>query len=1363
MIFSTPLAAFGLLTAVGLAAVYCFRRKSPPRPVSSLLLWPPAKSATAESTRRDRLRTPPIFWLELLVLLALVDAALSPLAWRRSEGTLHVVLDTSASMHADASRPATTAADFLANERRRGAKDAVRVKEAASAAALDRELAAAESIRAPGDEILVLTDHAPAAPLRPGVRWEAFGAPLANTAFTACRRRRAENGADSIFLEVRRFGSADGSTRFVTLSSPTDAVRPVSRTLAFDTNGLARVTLDVPAVRGPLVAKLSDDALADDNEITLPAPDVPSLFVHVSVTNDALRALVKRALKATGCVREETAVENAEFIVADREPRGVPAPKAFTLRFHPSGGKPVSEPVWVDPSEALTDGIGLDGDPYALTSEALPGRPVAFIGTVPLVSVDTNALHLAFSAPELPFFRSPSFPALIENAALAAHRLQHPKSAQETEKNLLDVGESDLTGAVTLSTGTRASAPEDVRRTKSVAWIFALVALAALGAHFALVRKRPTAVLMALVALALLRPVLPLSENEGTLLVLADRSRSMGGEALKEQESVIRSLAASRPGSAQLGVIAFGETAAVEARPGGAGFGEFVQDPGADASDVAAALFRAESLTDDPAATRCLVLSDGLFTGPQPSHPAFPVDACLETRPYAHDLAMTEVSAPAEVAARAVIPITAWVSSEETVTNRYTLTCGTNVVCRGTSVFRKGLTPLVMRDFATGTGLRRYALTVGPATDDPCRENNTAKFLVKVTGRKPLLWILSEPTPAADAVKRAGVPVEVREAKSFSGDLGTLTESSGVILENVPANALGSAFVRDLAAYVTDYGGALALTGGEKAFGQGGWYKTPVEDILPVSLELRNEHRKYSIALAIVMDRSGSMTCTLGNGKTKMDMANLGAAGAIGMLSGADQVAVIAVDSTPHVVLPMQDADRAQAQISQVLGIRSMGGGIFVEQGLLAGFRELEKSDCDIKHIILFADAADSEEPGDYEKYVGSAAKSGITVSVIGMGSKQDCDAELLEKIAAAGAGECWFEANPNEIPRLFMQDTFLTAKLTMCTNETPLKVLAPVRQLSDTIPAALANAGGYNLVYARETAETAITTEDDEHAPFLAFGRAGLGRTLAFAGELSGKHAAPLMTSPAGAELASSIARWVYGNGETETCGFSLSRRTVPGGFVVTAVADTENMATAVPNSGLPLVTLVERPGEGSVKRVDALKWEDSDVLSGFVPLKGDEIAYPLVMLPNGTHQALAPVMLAYPGEYIRPTDPGVGKRALEALASSGGGTLRTGVEGIWDALPKVRRGFPLAPFIYLFAAVLFLVLVYLRRIGFKSRIHWKLPKLNLPKTPPGTVPSSSGTVPSATESTSDKTPAPAAPTLGSTLAKAKRRAGHL
>src|SRR5690606_7454948 len=123
-----------------------------------------------------------------------------------------------------------------------------------------------------------------------------------------------------------------------------------------------------------------------------------------------------------------------------------------------------------------------------------------------------------------------------------------------------------------------------------------------------------------------------------------------------------------------------------------------------------------------------------------------------------------------------------------------------------------------------------------------------------------------------------------------------------VIVENVPAGDFGRLKMEQLAQFVEDLGGGLLLTGGEKSFGSGGYFNSPLEDVLPVSMELREEHRKTRVAIAIALDRSGSMAVPVAGGKTKMDLANLGTAECVNLLSAGDSVAVIAVDSTPHIV-----------------------------------------------------------------------------------------------------------------------------------------------------------------------------------------------------------------------------------------------------------------------------------------------------------------------------------------------------------------------------------------------------------------------------------------------------------------------------
>ena len=1323
MILATPLAAAGFATAAVLTAVYCFRRRSPPKSVGSLLLWPKPSASLSAARRRDRLRTPPSFWLELFTLVALVCAALTPLTWRSSSGSLAVILDTSPSM--SAGDAAKKAAEFLEREKRRGAKDAIRVRTAKDALALEREIASARAIQLPGDEILVLTDRPPESELpAAGIRWEAFGVPASNCAITAVRRRRRDLAHDSVFIEVRRFGEGQDSCVL--------EIEGVGKsTLKFDAEGRALFSGTVAANLPSIKASIPHDALDADNEVHLAPPDVPSVSVTLDIADKELSSLVKRALDATGYVREYMAPgEAADLVVADRGGgRGATALPAYRLVFLPSGTNYVRGPVWAEPGERILEGVSLDGMAYALADAEPEGVAVATVARRPLVAVGTNVCTVAFSNPRLAFFRSPAFPVLVQNVAAAASEAARggaKKVQEEVTSDVLDAGESDLTRCGTGSFGAPAAPPENVLRTSSAAWIPALAAIAALLLHFYLYRKKAALVAAAFAVLAMARPVFPMKERCGTLVVVADRSLSMGDAALKEQEKIIRSLASKRPAAAELAVVSFGRGAAVEQQPSKEGFEGFIQTIGRDGSDLPGALAKAEALGRDGARhSRVLVMSDGLTDNDGEAACALPVDTMLQTRPFAHDLAVSRIDASPSVAPGGFVCATAWIYAPETSTNSYALVCGTNVVARGAMVFREGLTPLVFRDRAEKPGIRRYTLAVSPSGEDPCPENNRATFIVETRGGRPLLWLYDGVgSPAASVARAAGVNVEVRNAADFECSVEALAGYGGVVLENVPAKHFQPAAMRSLAAFVQELGRGLALTGGDKSFGPGGWYRTAVEDVLPVSLELRQEHRKQTVAMAIVMDRSGSMACGAGSGgRTKMDMANLGAASAIDMLGPMDQVSVIAVDSAPHMVLPLQYASDAKSKRGRVLSIRSEGGGIFVKEGLMAGIRELAKANVAAKHIILFADAADAEEAGDYENYLSKALATGITVSVIALGTQRDCDARLLKLIAKAGHGECYFEDNAAEIPRIFQQDTYLVCKATMETNPAPVKAVSAIRQVSDAAVPAKLIVGGYNVTYRREGSDVAMFAlpANDDPAPLLAFRQAGLGRTLAFTGELSGKYSVPLMTSEYGAELTAAIARWTLGEDGASASGFYFERRAVSGGMRVTAVAESDNPLAALSNAGLPLVTIIQREGAGPEKVQGALKWDDAETLSAFVPLSGGETAFPVVILPSGKPFALPPICLPYPGEYRRPADSRAGQRNLARLSESTGGRSLTTADTAWDALPPFRHTVQLAPAIYIVAALILLASVAAARLGWKP-VMAKRPSFPMKPEKPGT-----------------------------------------
>ena len=107
------------------------------------------------------------------------------------------------------------------------------------------------------------------------------------------------------------------------------------------------------------------------------------------------------------------------------------------------------------------------------------------------------------------------------------------------------------------------------------------------------------------------------------------------------------------------------------------------------------------------------------------------------------------------------------------------------------------------------------------------------------------------------------------------------------------------------------------------------------------------------------------------------------------MLSPMDEFGVIAVDSSPHIIANLAPVENQSHARSKILSIGSQGGGIFVYEALSAAAKMLLNAQAGTRHIILFADAADSEQPGRYRQLLEECRKANITVSVVGLGTVQ--------------------------------------------------------------------------------------------------------------------------------------------------------------------------------------------------------------------------------------------------------------------------------------------------------------------------------------------------------------------------------------
>jgi len=548
---------------------------------------------------------------------------------------------------------------------------------------------------------------------------------------------------------------------------------------------------------------------------------------------------------------------------------------------------------------------------------------------------------------------------------------------------------------------------------------------------------------------------------------------------------------------------------------------------------------------DEKRPSRVLLFTDGYSTEPLQEAAAqlqargIPLDYRLIREETKNDARVARMNFPerAQVGEPFLISITVRGSMEGTFPlilrrNGQTLT-------ETTVTLANGLATVEFTDRIPRSGGYEYQAEIHP-DHDAHPGNNIATRWIEVTGGPRLILATRyENDPLAKAMSSLDFTVQtVTDLTQLRP--GMLSGAKAVIFNNVPAHEIPNDFMKSLDFFVREQGGGFLMVGGERSFGAGGYFQSSIDELLPVSMELKNEHRKLSVALAMALDRSGSMSVQVPGGMQKMDLANAGAANAIDLLGMMDQVTVLAVDSEPTAVFPLTRIDNKKKEMmARVRKIESSGGGIYVYAALKAAWEALKKSDSGTRHVILFSDAQDSEEPGDYKTLIKEMTDNGCTISVIGLGTDKDVDAALLKDIAKLGNGRVFFSADAMDIPKIFSQETVTIARSAFIKDPVGTQATGRWSEISPKPVDWMKQVDGYNLSYARPDATVSLVSMDEYLAPLVSHARRGLGRTAA-------------VSFPLGGDFSETVRKWPGYGDFLQTMGRFLMGQDIPPGIAI-------------------------------------------------------------------------------------------------------------------------------------------------------------------------------------------------------------------
>lgn len=606
-----------------------------------------------------------------------------------------------------------------------------------------------------------------------------------------------------------------------------------------------------------------------------------------------------------------------------------------------------------------------------------------------------------------------------------------------------------------------------------------------------------------------------------------------------------------------------------------------------------------------------------------------------------------------------------------------------------------------MRSIVRVAGPVTYSLQVEPSGDDRFGANNRFATTVVVPGRPTVLYVegvRGRGSYLASALSAGDFEVDVRSPRAIPSSLRELERFDFFILSDVAADEVSLTQRDVIERYVRDLGGGFLMAGGENSFGLGGWQGTRMERMLPVRMDGERRRDQPSLALALVIDKSGSM-----NGQ-KMELAKDAAIATAEMLGPEDYISVVGFDSQPSRIVRMQSAAN-RIRIVRDIGRLTARGGTAIFPALDMAYQDLVVTRARIKHVILLTDGQTQEQ--GIEELVQAMRAEGITVSTVGLGG--DVNRALLQQAASLGGGRSYFTQDPHNIPRIFMRETSTVTRNNVVEEYFQPQVSEPADFLRGVDITSAPYLHGYVATRAKPSPAQVVLTSDLGE-PILARWRVGLGWSMAWTSDVKNRWAVEWLRWPGYSRFWTQLVREHMRHRRRQTLDMTAEVNDSEVRVVVDAIgADDEFL------NGLTSTVHIEGPmGERSGERPGEPSIDEDHPLQQTAPGRY-EARFPLErfgsFVLSAEHQreertvaeSTAQLVNPYPREYMT-LEPDVS--LLERAARVTGGVVDPSVDVLFDpGDERIEHHEELWPRVLFIALILFVLDLLLRRVRLFDR----------------------------------------------------------
>ena len=616
--------------------------------------------------------------------------------------------------------------------------------------------------------------------------------------------------------------------------------------------------------------------------------------------------------------------------------------------------------------------------------------------------------------------------------------------------------------------------------------------------------------LLACLALALARPVISTASSRESVIYLVDVSHSISTAAIEGAAGKIDELNQQlRPHHHR--VIAFGADALpldnTEALRGLA----TIKDDGAgrpdrSGTDLEAAIAAARAELAPGHVPRFVLFSDGRQTAGDTgaavarlASEGIPVSVLPLTVRSLGDTWIDSIDVPAKIVAGGLFAATVSVGSQRATTASVELRIDGKPVATRQIAVEKGTTPAALDVVVESPGVSVMQAVVTVA-GDPLSSNNALSRGIWTHPHPKVLYIEGRPASArylSAALKQSGYEVDVRPASGLPTSVEQLEPWDVVVLSDIRRAAIRDSSMSALSEWVEQRGGGLLVAGGEAVFGEGGYRKSPIERLTPVTFERRDEPE---VALVLVLDRSWSMA------GVSMDLCKSAAQAAVDVLTDEQSIGILTFNDSFKWDVTLRNVGRNRGAIRKRIDEIGPAGHTLIYPAIEQAYRALKPTKARAKHVVLLSDGR--SYPANYEELVRQMVEAHITMSAVAVGP--GADPELLGNIAKWGKGRYYAVSDAKELPQIFVKEAKNASTPAFDEKEIKPVVKAPAF-LTGIDLSRLPRLKGRNATVLKDTALEVLATDEDD--PLLAFWPVGLGRTAVFASDVKDRWAADWVT----------------------------------------------------------------------------------------------------------------------------------------------------------------------------------------------------------------------------------------------------------